>query len=526
MYIWRGAGCIVSTRHTYHNLTVPKLIEHSLLRREGILSSIGALAVNTGKYTGRSPEDRFIVDEPAVRDKIDWGKTNKPFNEHNFQALYKKLTEFMKQRDNFVFDGFVGAEAEYRLKVRVVTTLAYHSLFATQIFRRPEEHELEGFAPDFTVISCPSFKADPKLDGTNSEAFVIISFSLKVVLIGGTEYAGEIKKSLFSVMNYLLPERDVLPMHCSANIGLYDDVALFFGLSGTGKTTLSADPDRKLIGDDEHGWSDQGVFNFEGGCYAKCIGLSKEHEPQIWNALTFGSLLENVVLDCSTRMPDYADDSLTENTRACYPVEFIPNAALCGVGGNPQTIVFLTADAFGVVPPVARLTKEQAMYHFISGYTSKLAGTERGVTTPEATFSACFGSPFMPLHPTVYAHLLGEKLDRHGARVFLVNTGWVGGGYGEGKRISIAHTRAIITAILNGDLDKCAYREDEVFRLLVPERVPGLPPAFLTPREAWADKAKYEATALHLAERFRGNFKQFGALAIELAAAGPLGDRP
>ena len=516
----------MTSRRNYHNLTIPKLIEHSLLRQEGVLTSTGALSVNTGKYTGRSPEDRFIVDEPEVQGKIDWGKVNKPFSREHFKALQRKLLEFMELRDSFVFDGFVGADAEYRLGVRVMTTLAYHSLFATQIFRRPLPQELEGFAPDFTVISCPSFKADPKIDGTNSEAFVIISFSEKVILIGGTEYAGEIKKSLFSVMNYLLPQRDVLPMHCSANIGVYDDVALFFGLSGTGKTTLSADPDRKLIGDDEHGWSNDGVFNFEGGCYAKCIGLSKEYEPQIWNALTFGSLLENVVLDGHTRMPDYADDSLTENTRACYPVEYIPNAALNGVGGSPQTIIFLTADAFGVLPPVARLTREQAMYHFISGYTSKLAGTERGITKPEATFSACFGSPFMPLHPNVYATLLGQKIAESGARVFLVNTGWIGGGYGQGRRISIAHTRAIITAILNGDLDQCTYREDTVFKLLVPEMVPGLPPAFLTPREAWADHAQYDATALLLAERFRSNFRQFGAAVSEIAAAGPLGDRP
>jgi len=516
----------VTSRHNYHNLTIPKLIEHSLLRQEGVLTSTGALAVNTGKYTGRSPEDRFIVDEPAVQGNIDWGQVNKPFSREHFKALHRKLLEFMELSDIFVFDGFVGADAAYRLGVRVMTTLAYHSLFATQIFRRPLTQELEDFAPDFTVISCPSYKADPKIDGTNSEAFVIISFSEKVILIGGTEYAGEIKKSLFSVMNYLLPQRNVLPMHCSANIGVYDDVALFFGLSGTGKTTLSADPDRKLIGDDEHGWSDNGVFNFEGGCYAKCIGLSKEFEPQIWNALVFGSLLENVVLDGSTRIPDYADDSLTENTRACYPVEYIPNAALAGIGGSPQTIIFLTADAFGVLPPVARLTREGAMYHFISGYTSKLAGTERGITEPQATFSACFGSPFMPLHPNVYATLLGQKIAESGARVFLVNTGWIGGAYGQGKRISIAYTRAIITAILNGDLDHCNYREDHVFKLFVPEKVPGLPPAFLTPREAWADQANYDATALHLAERFRSNFRQFGAAVSDIAAAGPLGDLP
>ncbi|MBT9136346.1 MAG: Phosphoenolpyruvate carboxykinase (ATP) [Firmicutes bacterium] len=512
-----------TTENVYRNLTIPELIEQSLKRGEGVLTATGALAVNTGKYTGRSPEDRFIVDEPEVHDEIDWGKVNRPFPPERFAALHNKLLGYFSGRAAFVCDGLVGADPTHRLNVRVITSLAYHSLFATQIFRRPTKEELNDYTPDFTVISAPKFKADPVLDGTHSEAFIIISFAKRIVLIGGTEYAGEIKKSLFSVMNYLLPKRGVLPMHCSANVGVYDDVALFFGLSGTGKTTLSADPDRRLIGDDEHGWSEHGVFNIEGGCYAKCIGLSKEQEPQIFHALTFGSLIENVVLDEHTRHPDYNDDSITENTRACYPVEFIPNAVLAGQGGLPQTIVFLTADAFGVLPPVARLSREQAMYHFISGYTSKLAGTERGITRPEATFSACFGSPFLPLHPTVYANLLGEKISQSKVRVFLVNTGWTGGGHGSGKRISIAYTRAIITAILSGDLDKCSYQEEPIFQLLVPELVPGLPISLLTPRLAWEDHHSYDATAHDLAARFRQNFAQFGNVPPAIAQAGPLG---
>jgi len=510
-----NAGCV------YRNLPVPQLVEKSVLHGEGTFTNTGALNVITGKYTGRSPNDRFIVDEPSVHNDIDWGKVNQPFCPGKFENLYKKIASYFAGRDAYVFDGHVGADETYRLNVRVVNEMASHNLFATQIFRRPSPEELAAFEPGFTVISAPGFKADPSIDGTKSEAFVLISFEKRVVLIGGTGYAGEIKKSIFSVLNYLLPKQGVLPMHCSANIGIYDDVALFFGLSGTGKTTLSADPDRMLIGDDEHGWSDKGVFNFEGGCYAKCIRLSKDHEPQIWNALRFGALLENVVIDSHNRIADYDDESLTENTRACYPVEFIPNASRTGLGGTPRTIVFLTADAFGVLPPVAKLTKEQAMYHFMSGYTSKLAGTERGITEPQATFSACFGAPFMPMHPSVYASLLGEKIEESGARVFLVNTGWIGGGYGVGKRISIAYTRAIITAILNGELDSCQYRRDPVFQVLVPEYVAGVPQDLLTPRLTWADHIKYDDTAKLLARSFCENFAQFSCVDKEVAAAGP-----
>ena len=385
---------IKTTRCIYRNLAVPLLVEKSVLNGEGTFTASGALNVITGKYTGRSPNDRFIVDEPTVHNDIDWGKVNVPFSADKFDKLFNKITAYFNDRDIYVFDGFVGADEDYRLNIRVINELASHNLFSTQIFRRPQPPELLDFEPGFTIISAPGFVADPTVDGTNSEAFVVISFERRIVIIGGTGYAGEIKKSVFSVLNYLLPKRGVLPMHCSANIGIYDDVALFFGLSGTGKTTLSADPDRMLIGDDEHGWADKGVFNFEGGCYAKCIRLSQEHEPQIWNALRFGSLLENVVIDPENRVPDYNDESLTENTRACYPVEYIPNASRLGLGGTPRTIVFLTADAFGVLPPVAKLTKEEAMYHFMSGYTSKLAGTERGITEPQATFSTCFGAPF------------------------------------------------------------------------------------------------------------------------------------
>jgi phosphoenolpyruvate carboxykinase (ATP) len=506
----------------HYNLTVPELVEHALKRGEGMLTATGALAVYTGKYTGRSPNDRFIVDDAAVRAEIDWGKVNKPFCPRRFGALYDKVTSHFAGKAAFVCDGFVGAAGDSRLGLRVINSLSYHNLFAKQIFRRPSEHELTNFKPEFTVISAPEFKANPSEDGTNSEAFVIISFARRVILIGGTEYAGEIKKSAFSLMNYLLPKRGILPMHCAANQGVYGDVALFFGLSGTGKTTLSADPDRVLLGDDEHGWCDAGVFNFEGGCYAKTIKLSPEQEPQIYNALRFGALLENVIVCNETRTPNYDSDALTENTRACYPVEYIPNASRSGLGGTPQNIVFLTADAFGIMPPVAKLTREQAMYHFISGYTSKLAGTERGVTEPQATFSACFGDPFLPLPAWCYAELLGRRISESKAKVYLVNTGWVGGPYGVGKRISIAYTRAIITAILQGDLDKCDYRQDPVFQVYVPEHVSGLPKELLTPRDAWVDKAAYDRTARHLALSFADNFARFATPGLAVAGAGPV----
>ena len=421
----------------------------------------------------------------------------------------------------FVFDGFAGADPQRQLAIRVVTEQAWHSLFAHQLFIRPTPDELAMHAPQFTIFNVGRFHADPALDGTKSETFIILDFARRIGLIGGTEYAGEIKKSIFSVLNFLLPQQNVFPMHCSANIGPEGDTALFFGLSGTGKTTLSADPERRLIGDDEHGWGEDGVFNFEGGCYAKCIGLSASGEPEIYDAIRYGAVLENVVLDDVTRHPDYNDTHHTENTRAAYPLEFIENAVFPSVGGHPKTIIFLTADAFGVLPPIARLTKEQAMYHFLSGYTSKLAGTERGVTTPEATFSTCFGAPFMSLPPARYAHFLGERLDRHGAQCFLVNTGWSGGPYGVGKRMDLSLTRAMVHAALSGALADVPVTTDPIFGLHVPQECPGVPAPLLSPRATWPNPDEYDAAAQALAARFVQNFRRFEATSGELAAAGP-----
>lgn len=515
------SGLLSRLGMVHHNVSVASLVEQSILRGEGKLSNRGALSVDTGKYTGRSPNDRFIVDEPSVHDDIFWGKINMPFPQDKFRSLRQKVEDYLAAQDDvFVFDGHVGANKAYRLNVRVVTEMASHNLFARQIFIRPDAHDPAQFAPDFTVLSAPGLAAVPEVDGTNSEAFVIISFEERMVIIGGTGYAGEIKKSMFSVMNYLLPKKGILPMHCSANIGT-NGVALFFGLSGTGKTTLSADPNRELIGDDEHGWADDGIFNFEGGCYAKCVNLREESEPQIFNAMRFGALLENVVLGEDDRCPDYDDESLTENTRGCYPIEFIPNASLSGVAETPSTVVFLTADAFGVMPPVAKLSKEQAMYHFMSGYTSKLAGTERGITEPQATFSSCFGAPFMPLHPSAYAKLLGEKIESNKVRVYMVNTGWTGGGFGTGRRISIAHTRAIITAILDGSLELITSSRDPIFKIDVPHYVPGVPQEILFPQNTWADKQAFTTTAISLAQQFVANFAQFAPVASELTRVGP-----
>ena len=416
-------------------LSVPKLVEKVLTRNEGLLTSTGAVRATTGKYTGRSPKDKFIVKEDSVKDKIDWGSINQPISETAFSRLYHKVLDYLAEKDEvFVYKGFAGADKKHRLPIQVINEYAWHNLFSHQLFILPSEEEFLEHEAGFTVICAPNFKADPSVDGTNSETFIIISFENRTVLIGGTEYAGEIKKSIFSIMNYLLPENGILPMHCSSNVGREGDVALFFGLSGTGKTTLSADANRQLIGDDEHGWSGNGVFNIEGGCYAKCINLTREKEPQIFDAIRFGAVLENVIVDNETRVANYDDGSLTENTRAAYQLEAIDNIVVPSVAGHPHTIIFLTADAFGVLPPIAKLSKEQAMYHFLSGYTSKLAGTERGVTSPEATFSTCFGSPFLPLPATRYAEMLGEKISQHNASVFLVNTGWTGGAYGDWKQ--------------------------------------------------------------------------------------------
>ncbi|PLS01998.1 phosphoenolpyruvate carboxykinase (ATP) [Neobacillus cucumis] len=502
-------------------LSVPQLVEKVLERKEGTLTSTGAVCVTTGKYTGRSPQDKFIVLEESTKNKIAWGTTNQPISEEIFTGLYHKVLDYLRRKDEFfVFKGFAGADKKSRLPIQVINEMAWHNLFAEQLFIRPTEEELLTHEAGFTVISAPNFKADPVIDGTNSETFIIISFEQRIVLIGGTEYAGEMKKSIFSVMNFLLPENHIFSMHCSANVGLEGDVALFFGLSGTGKTTLSADPTRRLIGDDEHGWSSNGVFNIEGGCYAKCINLSREKEPQIFDAIRFGTVLENVILNLESRIPDYDDGTLTENTRAAYPMEAIDNIVQPSIAGHPNTIVFLTADAFGVLPPIAKLTKEQAMYHFLSGYTSKLAGTERGVTSPEATFSTCFGAPFLPLPATRYAEMLGEKILEHNANVFLVNTGWTGGEYGIGNRMKLSYTRAMVQAALEGELNHVETVTDNIFGLNIPIHVAGVPDEVLQPSKTWPDSQAYEKKAKELAAKFRENFKKFSSVAADIEGKG------
>ncbi|MEO9362874.1 MAG: phosphoenolpyruvate carboxykinase (ATP) [Nitrososphaera sp.] len=506
------------------NLPVPALVEMILQSKEGVLSSTGALSVKTGKFTGRSPDDKFIVDDDVTHGSVDWGKVNRPISEENFDRIYRRMKKHIEDKELFVFDGYVGADPENRLPIRIINNRAWHNLFARQIFIRPDHDELdnkEDFQPEFTLISADDFAAIPATEGTRTETFIIINFKRKLVLIGSTSYAGEIKKAMFSIMNFLLPRKGVFPMHCSANVGKGGDVALFFGLSGTGKTTLSADPERRLVGDDEHGWSDNGVFNFEGGCYAKCINLKKEHEPQIWNAIKFGSLMENVVIADGIREPDFADGSLTENTRVVYPLDFIDGAIIPSVAGHPKVIIFLTADAFGVMPPIAKLTKEGAMYHFMSGYTSKLAGTERGITEPKETFSQCFGGPFMPLHAQQYAKLLGKKMDEHGTRVYLINTGWTGGPYGIGKRMNLSYTRAMVTAALSGEIEKSPAKHHDIFNLDMPTSCPGVPAEVLDPRNTWHDKDRYDAAAKRLAALFAKNFEKFGSVSKEIASAGP-----
>src|SRR3954470_16851095 len=502
------------------------LTEQALSRGEGSLSDQGALVFATGKYTGRSPKDKFIVREPSCEAEIDWGDVNQPFAPEAFDALHNRVLAHLRGREIWVQDVFAGTDPTHRLPIRVICERAYHSLFSRQLFVRPTDEELAAHRPEFTVIAVPDFLADPARDGTRSEVFILLNFARKLVLIGGTQYAGEIKKSVFSLLNYLLPLRGVLSMHCSANVGEDDDVALFFGLSGTGKTTLSADPIRRLIGDDEHGWSDDGVFNFEGGCYAKVIGLSESAEPEIYaTTRRFGTILENVAFDPVTRVPDLDDASKTENTRAAYPLTSIPNIVPEGHAGHPSNIIMLTADAFGVLPPVARLTPEQAMYHFLSGYTAKVAGTERGVTEPQATFSTCFGAPFMVLHPGTYADLLGRKIQEHEAVCWLVNTGWSGGPYGEGQRMKIAYTRAMIRAILNGSLAQVETRPDPVFGVGVPVSCPGVPEEVLQPRNTWKDKDAYDQKARDLARLFNENFTKYEAGVTEqVRAAAPKAD--
>ncbi len=511
-----------SNENVHENLSVPVLVEKILSRDEAVLSRKGAVRATTGKYTGRSPKDRFIVRDEVSDEVVDWGAVNQPISEESFDKLYTKVVNHLNDKEEiFSFKGFAGADTKYRLPVEVVNEYAWHNLFSQQLFITPNEEELNEHESEFTVLSAPTCFADPEVDGTASETFIVISFKKRVVLIGGTEYAGEIKKSIFSVMNYILPLRNILSMHCSANVGKEGDVALFFGLSGTGKTTLSADPYRKLIGDDEHGWSPNGVFNIEGGCYAKCVDLTEENEPQIFNAIRFGSVLENVVLDDDSREPNYEDISLTENTRAAYQLENIDNIVKPSVAGHPNTIIFLTADAFGTLPPISKLTKEQAMYHFLSGYTSKLAGTERGITEPEPTFSACFGSPFLPLSPDKYAEMLGEKIDQFNANVFLVNTGWTGGSYGEGSRMKLAYTRAMIHSALEGELNTIETVQDDIFGLNIPAHVPGVPDEVLVPRNTWADKSAYDAKAKELATAFHENFEKFTNASEAIQNAGP-----
>ncbi|MEF9895316.1 MAG: phosphoenolpyruvate carboxykinase (ATP) [Clostridia bacterium] len=514
---------IINPTNVYYQLVPAQLTEKALERGEGILSDTGALCVMTGKYTGRSPKDRFIVDEAEFHNDIDWGKVNVPISEAKFEHIYKGMTAYLQNRDLFVFDGFAGADPDYRLNVRVINELASQNLFIHQLLIRPTAEELSSFVPGFTIVAAPGYKCIPELDGVHSEAAILVSFKRKMVIIAGSQYAGEIKKSVFSVMNYLMPAKNVFPMHCSANVDpKTGESALFFGLSGTGKTTLSADPNRNLIGDDEHGWSPTGIFNFEGGCYAKTIKLSHEHEPDIWNAIRFGALVENVTIDPETRHADYDDAAVTENTRVGYPIEHINNAQIPGVAGHPTTVIFLTADAFGVMPPISRLTKEAAMYQFVSGFTSKLAGTERGITEPTPTFSTCFGAPFMPRPASKYAEMCGEKIDNFGANVYLVNTGWSGGpASGEGKRMKLPFTRAMVTAALNGTLEKGEFRHDDRFNVDVPVTCPGVPDALLNPRETWSDKNAYDATAKKLAGMFVENFKQYKDMPQAIIDAGP-----
>lgn len=482
------------------NLPFAELVEHALKNGEGVLAANGALVTRTGKYTGRTPKDKAVVREPSCEHNI-WWENNPPFDAEKFALLKKKVNEHISGKELYVIDTFGGADPENRIKARFIVEKAWHAQFIKTLLIRPTPRELESYTPDWTIIDVSSLKADPATDGTRSEAFILLNFSERLVLIGGTEYAGEMKKSVFTILNYILPLKGVLSMHCSANIGPNGDTALFFGLSGTGKTTLSADPDRRLIGDDEHGWSDNGVFNFEGGCYAKCIRLSHKYEPQIWEAIRFGSVLENVILR-EDRSPDYDDGSITENTRCTYPVEFIEDAVLPSVGGHPENICFLTADAFGVLPPISRLTEEQAMEQFLLGYTAKVAGTEAGVTEPQATFSTCFGAPFLPLRPKVYAGMLGEKIRKHGARVWLVNTGWTGGTYGVGERMNIHHTRAMVRAALSGELESVEFVTEPVFGFSIPKSCTDVPAEVFNPRETWSDKTAYDAKAAELKRMF------------------------
>jgi phosphoenolpyruvate carboxykinase (ATP) len=517
-----GLG-LTNLGNVFWNLSTAGLYEEAVRRGEAWISHLGPLIVRTGQHTGRSPNDKFIVREPSSEAKIAWGPVNQPLAEPQFDKLQAKLCAYLQGRDVFVQDLFAGADPTYRIPVRVVTEYAWHNLFARNLLIKPVAPASHDPAHCWTIIDSPRFHAIPEVDGTRSEVFIAIHFGRKLVLIGGTSYAGEIKKSVFTILNYLLPLQNVFPMHCSANVGVDGDVAIFFGLSGTGKTTLSADPERALIGDDEHGWSDEGVFNFEGGCYAKVIRLSARSEPEIFQTTRqFGTVLENVIMDFDSRRVNLDDDSLTENTRSAYPLSQLTNIVPSGVGPHPQSLVMLTADAFGVLPPISRLTVEQAMYHFLSGYTAKVAGTEKGVTEPQATFSTCFGKPFMPMAPTVYAGLLLERLRKHRVAAWLVNTGWTGGPYGTGSRMKIEHTRAMLHAVLSGQLDDVPMVVDPIFGLAVPSACPGVPPEVLSPRGTWNDPEAYDRKAAELAGRFAKNFEQFAQpVTPEVRAAGP-----
>ena len=519
------AGIKNYTGKAHYNLCPAKLVEYALKRKEGLLTDQGALVVKTGKYTGRSPHDKFIVDTPEVHEQIAWGDVNVAMSVEHYNALKEKVLEYMSDKELFVFKGFAGADKKYRRKFTVINELACQNLFIHQLLIRPTKEELDNFGlTDYTILVAPGFHCVSEVDHTNSEAAIIINFTEHTVIIVGSQYSGEIKKSVFTIMNYCMPlQENILPMHCSANMDPdTGETAIFFGLSGTGKTTLSTDPNRMLIGDDEHGWSEEGIFNFEGGCYAKTINLSPTGEPDIYRAIRFGSELENVVVDAKTRQPDYDDGTLTENTRVGYPIEYIQNAQIPGVGGVPKVVIFLTADAFGVLPPISRLDHDAAMYQFVTGFTSKVAGTERGISEPQPTFSTLFGEPFMPLEPSIYAQLLGSRLEDYGTKVYLVNTGWNGGPYGIGLRMKLSYTRAMVTAAVNGSLDNVIYYYDSRFNLHVPQSCPGVPEYVLNPKDTWANKEAYEDMANELAMMFEANFNtKYPHMPENIRKAGP-----
>ncbi len=513
---------IKNTKHLYCNVSPTELVQESLKREMGILSDKGALCIRTGEFTGRSPDDKFTVDNEITHDAVDWNKFNQAFPQDKFDALYNKMCAYFVGKEVFVQDSYACADPRYRISVRVFAEYPWSAQFASNMFIRLNDEQIESFEPEWCIYCAPDFRANPAVDGTRQHNFSMIDFKSKRILIGGSAYTGEIKKSIFTILNFILPyQKNVLSMHCSSNIGKDGDTTIFFGLSGTGKTTLSADPERGLIGDDEHGWSDKGVFNFEGGCYAKCIDLTEEKEPDIYHAISPGAILENIVFHGESNVPDYCDKSITENTRVSYPIEHIRNAVIPSVGGHPSNIFFLTCDAYGILPPISRLNKGQSMYHFISGYTAKVAGTEAGVTEPKATFSNCFGAPFLPLHPTYYAGMLGKKIEQFKPNIWLVNTGWTAGPYGVGSRIKLPYTRALITAAMNGELDHVEYHTHEIFGLQYPTSCPGVPSDLLNPKNTWTDKEAYDQKANALAELFITNFEKYKSKADEemLAAA-------